>query len=245
MVAQAEGNPLYAEELVAQGPMSRGSLPSTLRELLLVRIRGLGEEARRVLALAATAGRPVPQAFLAAAWEGQSADLDRGLREALGRGVLIQEPAPSRIAFRHALFGAAVEEDLLPGERIDLHARLAALLVERPELAASTEAGAAAEIAGHWYAAERYPEALEAAVRAAEAAERVPAYAEAHRPLRAGPRAVAAGRSRRGDPAPRPGHAPRACCRGSHEQRCPNPRRGAAARGYRRGGRRRRPVACG
>jgi DNA-binding CsgD family transcriptional regulator len=180
VVAQAEGNPLYAEELVAHGPMSAGRMPSTLRELLLVRIRGLREDARRVLALAATAGRPVPYAFLAAAWVGPGADLDRGLREALGRGVLVQGLEPSRLAFRHALFGAAVEEDLLPGERLELHTRFASLLLERPDLAASTEAGAAAEIAGHWYAAERYPEALETSVRAAEAAERVPAFAEAH-----------------------------------------------------------------
>jgi tetratricopeptide (TPR) repeat protein len=90
-----------------------------------------------------------------------------------------------------------VEDDLLPGDRIDLHARLAALLLERPDLGASTEAGAAAEIAGHWYAAECDPEALETSIRAAEAAEHVPAFAEAHalyeRALELLPRVEAAG----------------------------------------------------
>ena len=47
----------------------------------------------------------------------------------------------------------AVYEDLLPGERVRLHARLADLLSEHPGWCEGGRNTLAGELAGHWYAA--------------------------------------------------------------------------------------------
>ena len=79
-------------------------------------------------------------------------------------------------AFRHALLQEAAYADLLPGERTALHLALAEALREDPGLAA---AAPEAELAHHWAAAHRIPEALAAHVRAGLEAERLCAFAEA------------------------------------------------------------------
>ena len=84
--------------------------------------------------------------------------------------------SPSRrrgsFRFRHALLAEAIYATILPGEREELHARLA------EELARSGAAGAA-ELAPHWAAAGRTAEALVASVEAAREAEAVFGLAEA------------------------------------------------------------------
>ena len=74
--------------------------------------------------------------------------------------------------FRHALLAEAIYATILPGEREELHARLA------DELARSG-AAAPAELAPHWAAAGRSAEALAASVEAAREAEAVFGLAEA------------------------------------------------------------------
>ncbi|MGD0408084.1 MAG: AAA family ATPase [Candidatus Limnocylindrales bacterium] len=177
---RAEGNPLFASELAAAPGIPEGALlPPTLRELLLSRVGALPAPGRAVSALLAVAGRPVGPAYLEAAWAGSPEALEAGLAAALAGGVLVSQGAQGWIAFRHDLLADAVHASLSPLERLHLHARLARLLAERPDLASATVAGAAAEVARHWVAAERDPEALAASVAAALAAERVPAWAEA------------------------------------------------------------------
>ncbi len=73
----------------------------------------------------------------------------------------------------------AIDDDLLPGERVRLHAALARILRERPDLASGTSAGAAAELAHHLLAARDLPAALQATVRAADDAAIARAYPEA------------------------------------------------------------------
>ena len=75
--------------------------------------------------------------------------------------------------FRHALLAEAIYATILPGEREELHARLA------DELARSG-AASPAELAPHWAAAGRSAEALAASVEAAREAEAVFGLAEAH-----------------------------------------------------------------
>jgi DNA-binding CsgD family transcriptional regulator/tetratricopeptide (TPR) repeat protein len=176
---RAEGNPLFASELAAAPGTPEGALPPTLRELLLSRVGALPAPGRAVSALLAVAGRPVGPAYLEAAWAGSPEALEAGLAAALAGGVLVTQGAQGWIAFRHDLLADAVHESLSALERAHLHTRLARLLAERPDLASPTTAGAAAEVARHWVAAERDPEALAASVAAALAAERVPAWAEA------------------------------------------------------------------
>ncbi|HEX8135249.1 MAG TPA: LuxR family transcriptional regulator, partial [Actinomycetes bacterium] len=172
---RSEGNPFYAEQLLAAGE-ARAELPATLAEVLLARVQGLSEPAQRVLGVAAVAGRRVPHRLLAEVAGLPEADLEQGLREAVDAGVLTTDAATGGYAFRHALLQEAVYGDLLPGEQVRLHAAYAGLLAADP-------GGAAAELAHHCLASHDLPGALAAAVRAAGEAEAVLAPAEALRHL--------------------------------------------------------------
>ena len=95
------------------------------------------------------------------------------LRQAVEHGVLVADQAAGSFRFRHALLAEAIYATILPGEREELHARLA------DELARSG-AASPAELAPHWAAAGRSAEALAASVDAARQAEAVFGLAEAH-----------------------------------------------------------------
>ncbi|HMI72317.1 MAG TPA: LuxR C-terminal-related transcriptional regulator [Solirubrobacteraceae bacterium] len=86
--------------------------------------------------------------------------------------LLAAAQATGSFRFRHSLLAEAIYSTILPGEREELHARLAR------ELARSGGA-AAAELAPHWAAAGRTREALAASVEAARQAEAVFGLAEA------------------------------------------------------------------
>jgi predicted ATPase len=175
--ARSEGNPFYAEQLLAAGAGdARVELPPTLVEVLLARVQGLSEPAQQVLRVAAVAGRRVPHRLLAAVAGQPEAELEQGLHEAVGAGVLATDVATGGYAFRHALLQEAVYGDLLPGERVRLHAAYARLLAADPD-------GAAAELAHHCLASHDLVGALAASVRAAEEAEVVLAPADALRHL--------------------------------------------------------------
>jgi len=175
--ARSEGNPFYAEQLLAAGAGdAHVELPATLAEVLLARVQGLSEPARQVLRVAAVAGRRVPHRLLAGVAGRPEADLEQGLREAVGAGVLTSDAATGSYTFRHALLQEAVYGDLLPGERVRLHAAYARLLAAEP-------GGAAAELAHHCLASHDLVGALAASVRAASEAEAVLAPAEALRHL--------------------------------------------------------------
>jgi DNA-binding CsgD family transcriptional regulator/tetratricopeptide (TPR) repeat protein len=175
--ARSEGNPFYAEQLLAAGAGdAHVELPATLAEVLLARVQGLSEPAQQVLRVAAVAGRRVPHRLLAGVAGRPEADLERGLHEALGAGVLTSDAATGSYTFRHALLQEAVYGDLLPGEQVRLHAAYARLLAVEP-------GGAAAELAHHCLASHDLVGALAASVRAASEAEAVLAPAEALRHL--------------------------------------------------------------
>jgi DNA-binding NarL/FixJ family response regulator len=158
ILARAEGNPFFAEELLAAG----GQLPDGLRELLLQRVAGLDQD---LLRAAAAAGRAASFALLRAV---AGRDVQPALRAAVEREVLVPERDGFR--FRHALLAEAVYSTILPGEREALHGRIAAAL-----------AGAAppAELAPHWAAAGRAAEAFAASLEAAAQAEAACGLAEA------------------------------------------------------------------
>src|SRR6266545_3390490 len=124
----------------------------------------------------AVAGRRVPSRLLAGVAGLPEADLEQGLHEAVGDGVLTTDAATGSYAFRHALLQEAVYGDLLPGEQVRLHAAYARLLADDPD-------GAPAELAHHCLASHDLAGALAASVRAAEEAEAVLAPAEALRHL--------------------------------------------------------------
>jgi len=175
--ARSEGNPFYAEQLLAAAAGDANvELPATLAEVLLARVQGLSEPAQQVLRVAAVAGRRVPHRLLAGVAGQPEANLETGLHEAVGTGVLTSDAATGSYAFRHALLQEAVYGDLLPGEQVRLHAAYARLLAAEP-------GGAAAELAHHSLASHDLAGALAASVRAASEAEAVLAPAEALRHL--------------------------------------------------------------
>jgi predicted ATPase len=175
--ARSEGNPFYAEQLLAAGAGDADvGLPSTLADVLLARVQALTESAQQVLRVAAVAGRRVSHRLLAQVAGWPEADLEQGLREAMGAGVLIADSMTGTYAFRHALLQEAVYSELLPGEQVRLHGAYARVLAGEAE-------GVAAELAYHCLASNDLVGALAVSVRAAEAAAAVLAPAEAFRHL--------------------------------------------------------------
>jgi DNA-binding CsgD family transcriptional regulator/tetratricopeptide (TPR) repeat protein len=172
IVARSEGNPFFAEELLAAAGHN-AELPDGLRDLLLQRFTRLDSQTQSLLRLAAAAGRDVDSALLLAMAGLPQRDVHESLRMAVEHGLIVPEQATGSFRFRHALLAEAIYVTILPGEREELHARLA------DELARSG-VGSPAELAPHWAAAGRSPEAFVASVEAARQAEAVFGLAEAH-----------------------------------------------------------------
>lgn len=173
IVERSEGNAFFVEELV--GAAGERTLPEDLADLLLVRLDRLGEAAGRVVRAASVCGRRVSHQLLAAALDLDPGTLDRALREAVEAHVLVPTDEAG-YAFRHALLAEAVYDDLLPGERVGLHAAVVRALQ------AGLADGSAAVLARHARAAREVPTALRASVEAGDDAMAVggPGEAAAH-----------------------------------------------------------------
>jgi ATP/maltotriose-dependent transcriptional regulator MalT len=176
LFARSEGNALYTEELLAAGLDGRGATPQSLRDAFLLRIERLSPEAQQA-ARAIAAGRRLDEPMIGAVTGIDPPQLQAALREAVAEQVLVA--GEDRLMFRHALLREALYDDLLPGERGDLHLALARALDSRCADGDEQEAELAAAIAGHYAAAGDQPAALRATVRAALAARDVHAYGEA------------------------------------------------------------------
>ena len=162
------GNAYLVEEL--SGTVRAGGdtadLPPSLMDVLLARVDALTPGAQKLLRTAAVAGRAVPDRLLAEVAGLGEDDLFAALREAVENHLLVVGPDGHGYAFRHALTRDAVYEDMLPGERVRLHAAYGEALERDPDLAAA-RAELPAALAYHWYAALDLPRALPAAVDAA------------------------------------------------------------------------------
>lgn len=176
------GSPFFVEELVAAlrlrgalRPAPRGleladedavPLPDTVREAVLVATSALSEAAHAAAEAAAVAGQ---QLDLAPVAELSSA---AGLAEVIETGLL-EERAPGRAAFRHALAQEALYAKVPWMRRRELHRRLA------EALAATT--GSCLEVATHWLGAGEEAAAREALVEAARRSEQLQAHRDAAR----------------------------------------------------------------
>jgi predicted ATPase len=185
MVARAEGNPYYAEELLAAvaparpgGGLGGDALPSGLAALLLARVEQLPSAAQQVLRAAAVGGRRVDDDIVRAASGLAGPEYEDAIRDCVAQQLLVPGGADGYV-FRHALIREALYTDLLPGERTRLHARFAELLADPGRLASVP--GSAAELAHHCLASHDIPGAFAASVRAGQESERLAAPAEAHR----------------------------------------------------------------
>jgi DNA-binding CsgD family transcriptional regulator len=172
VVARAQGNPFYVEELLAASSDAGAQLPPGQLAALRLRVQRLPTDSRELARTLAAFGRPVTQELLGAAADVGEPALSTALRPAFEEHVIARH-GDRELGFRHALTREAVYEDLLPGERQALHARVAQALYDRPEL---TDA---AELAVQWREAGDEAAALAASLAAAEAAVDVYAYAEA------------------------------------------------------------------
>jgi DNA-binding CsgD family transcriptional regulator/tetratricopeptide (TPR) repeat protein len=177
IVERTDGNAFFIEELVAADGLNVGTLPQSLRDLLLARTQALSPEAQKLLRIASAAGRRVDHSLLAAVADRPADEIIDLVREAVSQQLLVPDGDGYRL--RHALLREVLHADLLPGERVAVHASYAAALSAAPDLARDGRAAAAAELADHWQEAGDTPRALTAWVEAGEAAEGLAAFAEA------------------------------------------------------------------
>ncbi len=158
IVDRAEGNAFFVEELTSAAAVPGSWVPADLADVLLVRLDRLDETARLVVRAASASGRRVSHDMLTAASGLGGDELDEGLRKAVEMNVLVA--SDGYYSFRHALLGEAVYDDLLPGERVRLHAQYVAALQS------GAARGTAAELARHARLAMDLDAALSASIRA-------------------------------------------------------------------------------
>ncbi len=164
IVGRADGNAFFVEELVgAASSSTRRGVPDDLADLLLVRLDRLDDTARQVVRTMSAAGRRVSHTLLAAASGVPTDALETALRAAVESHIVVAAGTDS-YAFRHALLAEAIYDDLLPGERVRLHAAY----VEA--LRSGVVPGTAAGLARHARAALDLPTALSASIRAGDEA---------------------------------------------------------------------------
>jgi DNA-binding CsgD family transcriptional regulator len=174
VVARAEGNAFFAEELVAATALGGDGLAEDLSRLLLVRFDQLGTSGQHVVRMASAGGRHVSHRLLAAVAGLPDAELDAGLREAVEHHVLVPTEGGGYAA-RHALLGETVYDDLLPGERVRAHERYAEALAQDRTL------GTWADLARHATAAGLRDQARAASIQAGDSAMRMAGPEEAFR----------------------------------------------------------------
>ncbi len=150
IIARAEGNPFYTEEIVRM-LMDKGgiivdqsdewvatsrakelirSVPGTLRGLILARFDQLNPEQRRTLQQAAVLGRSFPARLLAELYNGNVDTLLEHLIDLTERQFLCEDAGTAELgfSFRHTLIQEAVYSTLLKRERKRLHGLVAEVI---------------------------------------------------------------------------------------------------------------------
>ncbi len=174
---RSEGNPFFIEELLHDvGPASdweaaAGGVPESIRDLLLRRLRGLGDDCRQALSVAAVAGRDFELAVLERVLGHSREHLIDLVEEAIDADILIEPGEPvGRLSFSHALFRETIYAQLSATRASAIHGRIAtaieAIPTDRPDERAGT-------LAHHYRAAGELRRAFDCYRRAALAAERV------------------------------------------------------------------------
>lgn len=163
----ADGNPLYVEELVAA--LDEDRVPETVRDLMLVRFDSLDASARHLVRTAALIGPRASRGWLTGATGLDSDQARNAARAATDIGVLLVDIDIDGYAFRHALLRQAVLDDIVPDERVALHRSIAESLTDHPERAVGIDY--IGELARHWNASADAGPALTWLVAAARQAE--------------------------------------------------------------------------
>ena len=181
ILAKAEGNPFFLEELaraVGRDADARTiTVPDTIEDVLMTRIHQLPAEARRLLQLASVCGREMSRLLLEEIWE-EPCDLEPHLRELVQREfVRLRTGSETTVcAFAHALTQEVAYRSLFDETRQRVHERVARALASRfphitetqPELLAHhyTNAGLSGPAVRHWLRAGQQARARSACTEA-------------------------------------------------------------------------------
>lgn len=191
IVARAEGNPLYLEELLRAlleaggtdrrrtwtiSPGSTSALPPALESLLVARIDRLPPGPRRLAQVAAVVGREFPVNIATAAAE--SSDPEGDLAALLRADVVreIRRFPDLECAFRHGLVQEAALSTLTPTTMRELYARVGTIVEERHAEALDEYAE---RLAFYFYRSAERSKALDYLERAGARASAVEAYGRA------------------------------------------------------------------
>ena len=173
VIAIAEGNPLFIEQLAASlGELAPGRLPTTIREIVAARLDALPPSARSLLLDAAVVGKVFwLEALRALGAEG--ADLPHRLEELERRDLVRRETGSiiegqQQYGFTHVLIRDVAYELIPRADRQRRHARVAEFFGSTTGVSGD----AIGAMALHWRAAGDWERAVEQLVRAAELAER-------------------------------------------------------------------------
>ncbi|HEX3630036.1 MAG TPA: AAA family ATPase, partial [Candidatus Dormibacteraeota bacterium] len=183
---RSEGNPFVLEELL-KAAIDRGDifltaggwdrkavhelrLPPTVKHAILLRVERMSEEQAEILRAAAVLGRSFDYGLLVGVSGHNRQDVLNALRSFV-QDQLMDEEAPGRYRFRHALTREAIHDDMIAPERERLHVCAAGCLREQATVNKH-------ELAYHLMAAGRWEEAVPVAIEAAKQAEADRAYAD-------------------------------------------------------------------
>ncbi|HEX5166612.1 MAG TPA: tetratricopeptide repeat protein [Thermomicrobiales bacterium] len=183
--ALTDGNPFFIEEILgtlvraeestepsdlqdrlALDALEEPQIPRSVQDAVQRRVERLTPEVRRVLELAAVAGRRFDFSLLQLLTGYDETELLGLVKELIAAQLLVEE-VEDRFAFRHALTREAVYSQLLSRERRRLHQTIAKAL---EELNAVAEELPLADLAYHFYAAGEWQPALDYASRAGDQA---------------------------------------------------------------------------
>jgi tetratricopeptide (TPR) repeat protein len=175
IVAKADGNPLFLEQLALHAGEARDlrselMVPDTIHDVVMARIDRLPEEMKQLLQIAAVIGREFSLRLLTAVWKG-SGSLEAQLRELIRLEFFSEriEPEGTAYDFRHALTQEAAYGTLLERHRRFLHGAIGHAL---EDLYTGRAEEVAELLALHFGRSEDAEQAVDFAILAAEKAQR-------------------------------------------------------------------------
>jgi class 3 adenylate cyclase/tetratricopeptide (TPR) repeat protein len=165
---ETDGNPFFVSEVLrhlsetgaiyqdaagrwtAEDSLERMALPDSVREVIGGRVVRLGQDAERVLSMAAVIGRDFDVDLLARSTN-TSEDEVLDILEAAAAVALVREQADTgRYSFAHALIQHTLYEDLGPNRRARAHRQVGEAL---EELCGDQPGSRVGELARHWFSA--------------------------------------------------------------------------------------------
>ncbi len=180
LIQRSDGIPLFLEELVRASALTVGadlsrrtaSIPAALRDLLMARFAAPGVDLR-LAQLLATIGLEIPVEVAAGTLGTSPAGVIEQVRPMVQAGLLVAADGGYR--FRHQLLADLAYDTQLQPTRRATHERVADALIAGRERGVESPA---AVLAHHLEQAERYGDAVEALLAAAEAAQSLAALSE-------------------------------------------------------------------